>query len=460
MKIHHNPHSRGFALVATVSMMVLLTLVAIAMLSLSTIEQRSSGGGSNEADRMARANARMALMIAIGELQKAAGPDQRVSATASILGDSSNNNYAGGTTAVDGRKHWLGVWDTSSYSPATPDAKTFVRWLVSGDQDELDTIADAGTAASAADMVIFEGVDASGNPDPDGPDSVKVPKVEVATTSGNTSYYAYWVEDEGVKAALEWNEMADPDPNDYTEGAIDPDYLADLSASRASRLSATPGPDYAVFGDATLTGPFYDPDADDKFKGTYPIDEERRKLYNENTWLDNLEKALSPADMGLVMGSTADHSAWIKANRHNMAMNVRGVMADVKKGGLRRDLSLAFEMDGDADFELGPRSGNAANYVWPDGELINPPTLFNQQDGEFVGGNDNLQALWPQPAGMSFADNYAVSQSDARDGVTDGNGGLAPGMPAKERYLYRVTRNDGSPFSSQLKRFNSRSSNC
>ena len=71
---------------ATVSMMVLLTLVAIAMLSLSTIEQRSSGGGANEADRMARANARMALMIALGELQKAAGPDQRVSATATILG--------------------------------------------------------------------------------------------------------------------------------------------------------------------------------------------------------------------------------------------------------------------------------------------------------------------------------------------------------------------------------------
>ena len=78
---------------ATVSMMVLLTLVAIAMLSLSTIEQRSSGGGSNDADRMARANARMALMIALGELQKAAGPDQRVSATATILGDT-NNTYA------------------------------------------------------------------------------------------------------------------------------------------------------------------------------------------------------------------------------------------------------------------------------------------------------------------------------------------------------------------------------
>ena len=89
MRLHTSTRKNfGFALVATVSMMVLLTLVAIAMLSLSTIEQRSSGGSANEADRMARANARMALMIALGELQEAAGPDQRVTATASILGNS------------------------------------------------------------------------------------------------------------------------------------------------------------------------------------------------------------------------------------------------------------------------------------------------------------------------------------------------------------------------------------
>ena len=108
----------GFALVATVSMMVLMTLIAVGMLSLSTIEQRSSGGGANEADRMARANARMALMIALGELQKAAGPDQRVTATASILGNANNTGYSMNgatrenikdTAAVDGRKHWVGV---------------------------------------------------------------------------------------------------------------------------------------------------------------------------------------------------------------------------------------------------------------------------------------------------------------------------------------------------------------
>ena len=62
----------------------------------------------------------------------------------------------------------------------------------------LDAIADAATAPGADDMVIFEGADAAA--------TVKVPKVEVATTSGDKSYYAYWVEDQGVKADLAWNE--------------------------------------------------------------------------------------------------------------------------------------------------------------------------------------------------------------------------------------------------------------
>ena len=329
---------------ATVSMMVLMTLVAIAMLSLSTIEQRSSGGGANEADRMARANARMALMMALGELQKAAGPDQRVSATASILG-STTNPYATGTTAADGRKHWVGVWDTSSYSPAVPDTKTFLRWLVSGDQDQLDTLADAGTAAAADDVAIFEGVDAAGNADP--ASTVKVPKVEVATaTPGNSSYYAYWVEDQGVKVDLAWNEGN----------------FSDTDRQQAARLSTAPGPDHAVF-----EGPF-------SSGVSYPLEK-------GSGYVDDLEKAFSSADMPLVMGSTDNHSDWLKANRHNMAMNVRGVIADVKKGGLRRDLSLAFEMDGTAESE------NAA--------------IFNQQTTEFVGNGDQQSSPYNMP-GMTL----------------------------------------------------------
>jgi len=366
--------------VATVSMMVLLTLVAIAMLSLSTIEQRSSGGGSNDADRMARANARMALMIALGELQKAAGPDQRVTATSTLLGDS-GNTYTSGTTAVDGKKHWVGVWDTSSYSPAAPDSKTFKRWLVSGDQADVDAIADAATAPGVGDMVIFEGADAAA--------TVKVPKVEVATTSGDKSYYAYWVEDQGVKADLAWNEGS----------------FTDADREQAARLSATPGVDHGVFGGPFASGV------------TYPI-----KEGGSNSWIEDLEKAFSSADMGLVMGDTADQSDWIKANRHDIGMHNRGVLADVKKGGLRRDLSLAFEMDGDKEIVRK----NPATNAWD-------PALFNQQVGEFVGsGNGDDPSLA----------NYDLQSAPAKP----------KGLPTYERLLWRHYNADdsGSPFNQSL----------
>jgi Tfp pilus assembly protein PilV len=329
--------SGGFALVVTLSLMVLLTIIALGLLSLSSISMRTASSG--QAMATARANARMALMLAIGELQKAAGPDQRVTATASILGES-GNPYAKTTTAVNGKQHWVGVWDTNGYSPADPDKKSFMRWLVSGDQVQLDALADAGTAAAADDMVIFEGVDSSGNPDPDGPDSVKVPKVEVATTPGNKSYYAYWVEDESTKADLAWNEGE----------------FASDERKQTARLSATPGVDHGVLKGppGALEGPFAS-------GVSYPLEK-------GSGYIDQLEKALSPADMPLVVGSTDNHSTWLKAYRHDMTFASRGVMADVKKGGLRRDLSLAFEMDDAAESESA--------------------RLFNQQTTEFV-GSDN-----------------------------------------------------------------------
>ena len=149
-----------------------------------------------------------------------------------------HNPYASGTDAYDGKKHWTGVWDTSNYSPADPDNKSFIRWLVSSpDPDDVDALGDArGDPDANVDVphvVIFEGVDSSGNPDPDGASSVKVPKVEVATTSGNTSYYAYWVEDEGVKTDLAWDEI--PAPSTGRD---------DEERAQARRLSAMAAPNY------------------------------------------------------------------------------------------------------------------------------------------------------------------------------------------------------------------------
>ena len=73
---------RGFALVITLSLMVLLTLLVVGLLSLSSVSLRASD--KSQAVNTARQNARMALMLAIGELQRYAGQDQRVTAAADI----------------------------------------------------------------------------------------------------------------------------------------------------------------------------------------------------------------------------------------------------------------------------------------------------------------------------------------------------------------------------------------
>lgn len=95
---------KGFALIATISVMVLMVMVALAMLSLSTLESRQKNASFHQA--RAKANARLALMIAIGELQKSAGPDQRVTARAAIL-------ESPGSAAALANRNWLGVWATT-----------------------------------------------------------------------------------------------------------------------------------------------------------------------------------------------------------------------------------------------------------------------------------------------------------------------------------------------------------
>lgn len=111
---------KGFALIATISVLLLLTLVAVAFLSLSAITVQTSR--SEWAQEEARANARLALMIAIGELQRDLGPDRRIALNASILDENPD------TIGIDGvaQPHWMGFVKSefernSSGSPFTRD---------------------------------------------------------------------------------------------------------------------------------------------------------------------------------------------------------------------------------------------------------------------------------------------------------------------------------------------------
>ncbi|MEP2774488.1 MAG: hypothetical protein ABJ118_15315 [Luteolibacter sp.] len=295
------------------------------------------------------------MNIALGELQKTAGPDQRVTAGADILSESDP------LTPAEGHAHWVGVWDTSDYHPSKPTQKTFLGWLVSS-PDPLSDESDASAAQDPDDFTIFLGDDAES--------SVVVPKIAVNDGSQYPGAYAYWVEDEGLKADLSWSEATTPDS----------------VVKQASRLSAAPGPDYGVF-DGPFNGEF-----------TYPLEE------NSTPWLQDMVKVISTADMALVTSSSGHQQDWLRTKRHDVTVGSLGVVADMKLGGLKRDLSLAFEMDGEADV-------SATSF----------PQLFSKQVGEFVGGNDRLAS--PHLAGgmRGVYERFLYRDHSAAGGIFSGD---------------------------------------
>lgn len=84
--------------------MMVVMLILLITLSLYRVEQRSSNQDFHRSQ--AEANARLAVVMAIAELQKYAGADQVVTANASILESPENGESLP-------HRNWLGVWATN-----------------------------------------------------------------------------------------------------------------------------------------------------------------------------------------------------------------------------------------------------------------------------------------------------------------------------------------------------------
>jgi hypothetical protein len=188
------PQSRGFALIVTLSMMILLTIIALGLLTLSGISLRSSSQG--DAMATARSNARMALMLAIGDLQKYAGLDQRVTARADLLDKDVHNPRFTGV--------WRS-WDIKATSPPTasdydkPERdRKFLGWLASC-PDGLASSNIGFIAKVPTSPVILWGEGSLGK----GAPSSDIVKAEKLPTSGKSRGALAWaVMDEGIKVRI------------------------------------------------------------------------------------------------------------------------------------------------------------------------------------------------------------------------------------------------------------------
>jgi hypothetical protein len=164
-------------------MMILLAMIAIGMLSLSSISLRSST--AQNAQAVARSNARLAMMIALGELQRNNGIDQSVSMSADVMTDGQSPN-----------PHWVGTTNTVPANRTQDSKQSTVRWLVSGNNPSPTATLSASSALNQGNgLRLATFID--GNQQRE----ILAPVVNINQKSVN-GRYAYYISDEGAKARV------------------------------------------------------------------------------------------------------------------------------------------------------------------------------------------------------------------------------------------------------------------
>jgi hypothetical protein len=180
--------------------MILLVVLAIGLLALSAVSLRASGQG--EAMAVARSHAKLSLLLALGELQVAAGPDQRVTAPASLVDEKGSPAITGVWEAwvPDGReedysKRKLERASVDADSPVTNG--NFVAWLASGG-DPAAPPGPANPPGMAADSETVTLLTDRGSPE----GTMQGVHLE-RTLVGGDGALAWTVIDEGLKARFD-----------------------------------------------------------------------------------------------------------------------------------------------------------------------------------------------------------------------------------------------------------------
>lgn len=315
------PQARaGFALVATLSLMVLLAILVVGLMSLSAIALRKASAGNAEAE--ARANARLALMLAVGELQKSLGSDGAITAPATIL-DSNPE-----TPEPDGiyEPHLTGVWtarrDSLESPPSYDRSAPFRRWLVSTGDQQAATRLDMPQSGTLADPVLMVASAAGGG--------ARAGRVK----TGNGAF-AWWVGDENAKARVGLR-----DDLERAGTANVAELLASMATPGGHGIRAVDG--FADFPSNTATS----------------------------------DKLISRAQIDFTDAAGGRSMEFF----HDLSPYSESVLADVTAGSLRQDLSLYLERQDINWLEgwgrAGGRTSPPAGPLGPNGEIALSDPLY------------------------------------------------------------------------------------
>ena len=323
----------GFSLVLSLVVMSVVLLTVITVASFVTVESRLSAHHQNYL--RAKLNAAVSLRLALAHLQQEAGPDRRMTARADIL---ANTTQKGWTWNTIRNPLWTGVWrsDQQLQPPS---------WLISGRHDRTPGCQSANlygkadffddqwvpwqndftipsdilvpligeTCANAAELATTS---SPGRPD----GRISLPRISLPDSQSNGGY-CYWIGDEGVKARIN---LTDPRLTPPT-GSTSPQLQQEaLRGSARSGIDIFPG-----FTAMPLRG--IDP----------RVTQMRELPFLTNTGL-GLTESTPPA--------------YAKRLFTEATLWSRGVNCDSLWGGLKVDLSLAFEKT-DAEWDASEFGG-------------------------------------------------------------------------------------------------------
>jgi hypothetical protein len=327
---------RGFALLIVVTLLAFIVVLLVGLAAYTRIE--TSVAGNTQRQAQAREHALTGLQVALGQLQRHAGPDQRATATAASFG------------AVNGTRYYTGVWGPDGSGPLT--------WLVSGNEfavpatgtDQPAALAvtpgSAPPATRSIDLVARGTTNTTNRSQ-----FVSVPLQDLrargipGAPNADATYgrYAWWVGDDGVKAPV-----AVPDTSGTLTAA--PYDSADLRGRVRQQL--------AVGAGAASTG------------GS-PVFEPRD---GNNSPLVAGDRVLTASQLGFLRNSANGQlgPAVQRANYHLWSPNNLAVLADSRRGGLRQDLSLAPGLLGSAFAAWTNYPAYTESYVPVDPETVDP----------------------------------------------------------------------------------------
>ena len=275
---------RGFALVLSLALLSLIFILVITLTSYVSIELRRTQ--LREEAVLAQTHARLGLNVAWGELMKHVAPDQRITSQAELLAKREDAS----SPLLKGGKYWTGVVDAN-------DKNASPVWLVSGSDPDPEALG-AGSSSPAEFVAMVPPTDSSAD------DAVMVEKVNVYSHDGeasanessseptehrSTGGFAYWTGDEGLKAKI-----------NMTRGE-------DALTSSGFGVSLIPGLESLE---------------------TDVPPKERPKLLSAEALVDVTE---------------AIEEDTLRERFHDVTVHGHGVLADVKGGGLRRDLTAGLQ---------------------------------------------------------------------------------------------------------------------